>query len=345
VTRKHRLALAFVALGVAATSTACSRAAAGVNVGVAAKVGDTRISTAELTRRVERGFANRVVAQRQARPDYQRSWLNRMIAAELVRVGAERRHIPAPTEAQVDARLQQFADDAQGMDKLVQQAANEGTAAADLRWAVRGLVQRDALADSLVADISVGEDELKAAYRKALPQLDVAHVAHIAVADAKTAQTVLAQAKAGADFAKLAKQYSIDQNTKTEGGDLGEIGNGQGRLSAFEKVVFKPGVASGAILGPVKAISGYEVVKVIERRTRTFDQTRAELRRAVIGQERDKRIGTLLTDLAKELHVVVNPRFGRWDPQQGAVVASPGDDLSSPAPSQGGAPQPVPSGP
>ena len=45
------------------------------------------------------------------------------------------------------------------------------------------------------------------------------------------------------------------------------------------------------------------------------------------------------------LHVVVNPRFGRWDAQQGAVVASPGDDLSSPAASPDGAPQPVPSGP
>jgi foldase protein PrsA len=342
---KHRLALAFVALGLAASTTACSRAAAGVNVGVAAKVGDTRIATAELTRRVDRGFENRVVSQRQTRPDYQRRWLNRMIAAELVRVGAKRRHIPEPTEAEVDARLQLFTDQAQGLEQFVQQAANDGTAKEDLREAVRGLVLRDALADSLVADITVGDDELKAAYRKALPQLDVAHVAHIAVADAKTAQTVLAQAKAGADFAKLAKTYSTDVNTKTEGGDLGEIGNGQGRLSAFEKVVFKTGVASGAILGPVKAISGYEVIKVVERRTRTFEQTRAELRRAVIGQERDKRIGTLLTDLAKELHVVVNPRFGKWDAQQGTVVGTSGNELSTPAAVPGDVPQPVPSGP
>lgn len=308
---------------------ACTR----TGIGVAAHVGDVRITTSALSARVERGYANRVVAQSAQRTDFQRSWLNRLVRAELVRIAAKRLGVTV-TDAQVDARFQEFADGVGGTDALEQQAAQQGTAKEDLRAVIRDVVLRDAVADKLVADVRVTEDQLHAAYDAALARYDQAHIAHIAVDDKKTATKVAAAARSGTDFAVLAKKYSKDVNTKDQGGDLGTIGNGDGKFQkAFEDAVFTG--HTGSIVGPIKVASGYEVVKVVERRTRTFDQARDEVRRAVIGQERDKRLNDYLRNLAGELHVSINPRFGTWDATQ-AQVANATDLLSSPAPVPGG---------
>ncbi|MDQ1710682.1 MAG: foldase protein PrsA [Frankiaceae bacterium] len=320
------------------TLAGCARTGAGV----AARVGDTRITTSALTTRVTRGYENKAFAQSHPKDEYQRQWLNRLISAHLIEVAAQRLGVTV-TEAQVDAQLKRFADNAGGQQQLEAQAAAQGVAKEDLRDATHDLVLRDAVADKLVADVVVTEKQLTEAYAKALPQLDVAHIAHILVKDAATAATVATEArKPGADFAALAKKYSQDANTNTEGGDLGQIGNGDGKFQAsFEKAIFTG--QTGSIVGPIKAESGYEVVKVIERRTTTFAQARDELRRTVIGQAREQKLAAYMTDLTKRLKVKVNPRFGGWDPNGNGVVAVSGDDLSSPAPSPGqNQPQPAP---
>ena len=307
----------------------CARSGSGL--GLAARVGDTGITTAALRDRVERGYTDRVFAQQHTREDYQRGWLQRLVRAELVRVAARRLGVTV-SSADVDARFARFVETEGTREQFERNAANQGTAPADLRQAVADLVLFDAVADKLVADVTVTETQLRDAYRKALPRYDVAHIAHVAVDDQKTAADVAAQARAGADFAALAKKHSKDVNTKDEGGDLGEIGNGDGKFDkAFEQAVFSG--RTGSIIGPLKTRTGYEVVRIIARRTTTFDQARAELRRAVIGAARDKRVVAYLNELATELHVSVNPRFGRWDGERGIVAST--DELSSPAPSPG----------
>src|SRR5512138_1163292 len=61
----------------------------------------------------------------------------------------------------------------------------------------------------------------------------------------KQAEDLLAKAKAGADFAKLATQYSEDEATKVKGGDLDFFPKGQ-MVPEFDKVAFslKPGEIS-----------------------------------------------------------------------------------------------------
>lgn len=318
--------------------TGCARGGTGSGFGIAARVGDTGITTATLREHVERGYADRVYAQQHPRDEYQRSWLQRLIRAELARILAKRLGVTV-TKEDVDKRFDQFVQTEGSREVFERNAADQGTAPADLRGAVADLVLFDAVADKLVADIVVTDAQLRDAYRKALPHYDVAHIAHISVDDKKTADSVVAQARGGADFAALAKKFSKDVNTKDEGGDLGEIGNGDGKFEkAFERAVFS--AKSGDVVGPVKAQSGYEVVRVIQRRTTTFEQARDELRRAVIGAERDKRMTARLLALAAELHVVVNPRFGTWEGERGVVPGA--DELSRPAPSPGDAAPPGP---
>jgi peptidyl-prolyl cis-trans isomerase D len=93
----------------------------------------------------------------------------------------------------------------------------------------------------------------------------------------KKAQELTDKAKAGADFAQLAKENSKDPGSAPQGGDLGMA----------ERDVFVPPFADalfsmqpGEIRGPVKTQFGYHVLKLenIEAgHQQTFDEARAEV--------------------------------------------------------------------
>lgn len=58
----------------------------------------------------------------------------------------------------------------------------------------------------------------------------------ITLATQKDAQNILNQLKGGADFSTLAKQKSVDSNTKTKGGDFGWLARGEYTLKNAENV-------------------------------------------------------------------------------------------------------------
>ena len=76
------------------------------------------------------------------------------------------------------------------------------------------------------------------------------------------------QILAGADFAKLAKQYSDDTGSASDGGDLGWVDPGS-TVPAFEKEMDKLQV--GQISEPFKSQYGWHIVQVLGRRK--SDQT------------------------------------------------------------------------
>jgi peptidyl-prolyl cis-trans isomerase D len=75
----------------------------------------------------------------------------------------------------------------------------------------------------------------------------------------KKAQDVLAQAKAGKDFAALAKQYSDDSGSKDKGGDVGWTRKGQ-LLKSYDDALFTMQV--GQISAVVKSDAGYHIIKL-----------------------------------------------------------------------------------
>jgi peptidyl-prolyl cis-trans isomerase D len=92
----------------------------------------------------------------------------------------------------------------------------------------------------------------------------------------KQAESVLAEARAGKDFAELAKKYSTD-STAADGGELGFIQQ-KDFPGPFGDTLF--GMKVGDIAGPVKSQFGYHLIKLEEIQAgeaKPFESVRAEL--------------------------------------------------------------------
>jgi len=158
----------------------------------------------------------------------------------------------------------------------------------------------------------VGEDEIKAEYSRRASSFIVPEqvtAAHIlirvdpakgpegeAAARAK-AEKIAEQAKAGADFTKLANENTEDPSGKTSGGTLPPFGRGQ-MAAEFEEAAFA--MQPGEIRGPVKTQFGFHVIKLINKmpaRTRTLE----EVKPTISGELADRRAGAEADRIAREL--------------------------------------------
>jgi Parvulin-like peptidyl-prolyl isomerase len=82
------------------------------------------------------------------------------------------------------------------------------------------------------------------------------------------AEDILKRARAGEDFASLARQFSTDPGTKDKGGDLGWFGRGK-MVAEFEKAAFA--LQPGQISEIVETSFGLHIIKVEDRRTEEKD--------------------------------------------------------------------------
>ena len=137
------------------------------------------------------------------------------------------------------------------------------------------------------AQTTVSDADLKAAYEKnkqQYVQAEKRHASHILIAstdndaaDKKLADDVYAQAKAGKDFAQLAKQYSKDPGSAEKGGDLGWADHTT-FVGPFTDALFS--MSEGEIRGPVKTQYGYHIIRldgIQAGKIKSFDEARPEL--------------------------------------------------------------------
>ena len=153
----------------------------------------------------------------------------------------------------------------------------------------------------------------------------------------KQAEEILAKVKApGADFAKLANQYSEEEGGNTRGGDLDFFGKGQ-MVPEFEKVAWA--LAPGEISDVVKTQFGYHVIKVTEKRaasTRSFEEVRPQIEDQLKWERAQTEAQRTADDVAAKLKApadfdtVARPRgfvvgesgfFGRNEPITGIGMA------------------------
>lgn len=166
-----------------------------------------------------------------------------------------------------------------------------------------------------LSNLEISEDELHAAYEKAADGLggeEQRRAQHILVKDEDKARDLIKQLNNGADFAKLAKENSIDTGSADAGGDLGWFSLDQ-MVKPFSKAVadLEPGEMTDE---PVKTRFGWHIIKLEGVRKSpppTFDEMRSELEDRIRRQAITDKIDALrnaanVEILTDEVHSMVD---------------------------------------
>ena len=94
-------------------------------------------------------------------------------------------------------------------------------------------------------------------------EVDQVHARHILLATADEANKILADLSAGADFATLAVERSLDQSSRINGGDLGWFPLSGLTVKEVAEAAF--GLQPGQTSGVVQSQLGYHIVQTLER--------------------------------------------------------------------------------
>jgi len=162
--------------------------------------------------------------------------------------------------------------------------------------------------DALRAKVVVPPSEIERTYNNNLEQYSTpeqVRASHIllktegkddAAVKAK-AEDILRQARAGADFAELAKKYSEDEASQKNGGDLDYFGRGR-MVAEFDQAAFA--LEPGKISDLVKTQYGYHIIKVVDKKAATT-RPLADVRQQIQDQLAYERAQAQASDLAQAL--------------------------------------------
>lgn len=154
-------------------------------------------------------------------------------------------------EAEFDKYAEQYGDQ---FDSLLQQSGfTEETFKDNLRFEV---LKSKAIAET----VEVTDDEIKKYYEQAKYELNGRH---ILVETAEEAAAVVEELKAGGDFAKIAKEKSVDTASGAEGGELGWFTVGA-MVPAFNDAAYA--LKLNTISEPVQSDYGFHIIEITDKR-------------------------------------------------------------------------------
>lgn len=129
---------------------------------------------------------------------------------------------------------------------------------------------------------------------------------HILVKTEEEAKKIAEELKKGGNFAKLAKERSLDKGSAKNGGDLGSFSRGQ-MVPEFEAAAFS--LKKGEISSPVKTQYGYHIIKVTDRKEGSalpFEKVKDMLTQKVTSEKQKEVFDSYVKELRASYKVEIN---------------------------------------
>lgn len=169
-------------------------------------------------------------------------------------------------------------------------------------------VRLDTLSNKIRDKVTKGKDkvtaaQIKAYYEKNGQQFSQPETRDLSIVQTQTkakAQEAKAALDSGQSFASVAKEFSIDDASKAQGGKLPGVQKGQ-QEKALEEAAFK--ASKGEIVGPVKTQFGYYVFKVdkiTEATKQSLAQATPTIKQLLASQNQQKALDNFVKDFQKK---------------------------------------------
>jgi len=170
----------------------------------------------------------------------------------------------------------------------------------------------------ILGEVTVSDEEIEKYYRvnpSAFESPERLRVRHILItvkpgasdeeknAAKKKTTDILERVKKGADFAKLAEEYSEDPGSRQKGGDLGYITR-KTTMPELEEAAFALEV--GGVGGPIETAFGFHIIKVEEKKKASvapLDQVKEEARAKTLQEAKQKKVNSFIDQAFKDAGV------------------------------------------
>jgi peptidyl-prolyl cis-trans isomerase C len=268
-------------------------------------------------RTIERRNQRPIPAER--RDEILRGVLDELVTYTVLKQEAKARHVVV-TDAEVDQRLQQLQQSTGGEESFKKALKDQNMTLARLREDTRTQIAVGKMIDEQVsAAPSATDAEAKDFYEKnpdRFKQPEMVRASHILVrvdptaddAAKKAAKTkidrVLKRAKAGEDFAALAKENSDDGSAQM-GGDLNYFPK-EKMVPEFANAAFQ--LKTGEISDVVTTEFGHHVIKLTDRKpasTVPLDQVNDRIKQVLTEQRKQERAEAFIAELKQKSKVEV----------------------------------------
>jgi peptidyl-prolyl cis-trans isomerase C len=291
--------------------------------GVALRVGHTEVSEQELRQRMDAFdalYGIRAPKDGPARDSFIRESAKAVAVSIVIDQAAKQRGIVISDGAAQDAVNQLIAQKfgAGGRDGFVTLLGEVGASMRN----VLDEIKRQQSFNQLVGQVTGGvpeptEADARAVYdghRAAMVLPSQRRLSNIVVGTEADAQMALQRIRSGTDFGALAKSLSLDQATRYTGGDLGYVTRDQLEDPYAQAAFAAP---AGALFGPVRTKSGWNVGRVVEVRPEVplaFEQVQEQLRDELRGERQTAAWNDWLGQRLRDADLTYADRYRPADP-------------------------------
>lgn len=298
---------AYVYLAVIAATSVASSARA--DNGVAARVNGKPISAADVQKLADKIASGAKTTADQVWNDAR----DQLVAVETLVQAATAEKLSA-SAAEIDAELKDLKAQLGTAEQFQKTLAESKSTEAEFREEMRRGILVQKLLDRHVK-VKVSDQEVESYYKENQDQFErpeMIKASHILVkvpagAGAESARNraaeILARAKKGEDFEKLAKELSEDPMTKDKGGDLGLFPN---RRTPVAEAAFalKPGEISEIVESPY----GLHVIKAFARQaagTTSFNDAKEGIRAQLEDDQREDKEDAYVGEVEKKAKIEI----------------------------------------
>lgn len=253
--------------------------------------------------------------------------LNQLIQVQVMREGADEAGVEVSDEdiAERRSEIEQQLED-QGTD-LQTAMEQQGLDQDDLRRELETVALQEKLVAELTSDDAVTDEDVAQYFDENKQQFQTARARQIVVESEEEAQSALERVNGGEDFAAVAEDVSIDEQTAAEGGALGEVSPAQLQQTApaLAQAIFSEG-EPGELVGPVEGQQGWHVVEVQEVNEPELAEVEDDIRSQLSSGQEGEALNQWLTEQLADAEIEVAGEYGEWNAEAGQVMPDVAED-------------------